>query len=369
MVGLVVWRTEANRPAARRASTAFPWEISPPPRSLVPLDQITPGGPPPDGIPPIDRPKFESVRSARSWLSDREPVISLVMGTTARAYPLEILTWHEIVNDEVVGRPVTVTFCPLCNSAIAFDRRVGRRVLDFGTSGRLYRSNLVMYDRQTKSLWIQFTGQSVVGSFIGTKLEQLPVQIVSWKAFASAQPNGRVLSRDTGFSRPYGHNPYPGYDDIASSPFLFNGPSDRRLRPMERIVAVSLGDISRAYRLRDIRSRAGDGAAVISDHVGGRSVVILYSSGTASALDADDIARGRDIGATGVFDPVISGRHLSFVTRGSAFADQQTGSTWNVLGQAVDGPLKGSTLPAVAHDDTFWFVWSAFKPTTDIWRP
>ncbi|MEX2393677.1 MAG: DUF3179 domain-containing (seleno)protein, partial [Actinomycetota bacterium] len=195
------------------ADVRFPWEVEPPARSLVPLDEIVSGGPPPDGIPPIDRPKFVTVSQADDWLADTEPVILLDHRGDVRAYPLQILTWHEIVNDVVGGDPLTVTFCPLCNSAIAFERErattrdarrlVGdeRTVLDFGTSGRLYRSNLVMYDRQTKSLWIQFTGKAVAGPFMGAELEKLPVQIVAWSEFARAHPDGRVLSRDTGNQR------------------------------------------------------------------------------------------------------------------------------------------------------------------------
>jgi hypothetical protein len=354
--------------------------VQPPPRSLVPLDEIRSGGPPPDGIPPIDHPKVVSVRSASRWLAGREPVLALVHGREARAYPLQIMTWHEITNDVVDGDPITVSFCPLCNSGIAFDRRVratrdarelvhaDNAVLDFGTSGRLYRSNLVMYDRQTKSLWVQFTGQSVAGPFIGTQLRKLPVQIVSWSQFAAAYPEGTVLSRDTGFRRSYGDNPYAGYDDIASSPFLFDGRTDERLRPMERVVAVTVGSDSRAYRYASLERRARGGAAVVRDRIGSRDVVVFYRAGTASALDKTDIPSSRDVGATGVFDPVAGGRRLTFEPAGGAFSDRETGSVWDLLGRATSGPLHGSQLRRIVSDDTFWFVWAAFRPVTTIWR-
>ncbi len=356
--GLFVWlkpTSESNESLS--ADARFPWEISPPPRSLVPLDQIRSGGPPPDGIPPIDDPKYVSVRAANKWLRGREPVLSLIYKGQARAYPLQIMTWHEIANDTIAGDPITVTFCPLCNSGIAFDRRVRGRVLDFGTSGRLYRSNLVMYDRQTKSLWIQFTGRSVTGPFIGTDLRKVPVQMVSWTEFKRSHPDGRVLSRETGHSRDYGHNPYAGYDDINASPFLFDAEIDDRLAPMERVVALTVGDKSKAYRYSSLQK------GVVEDG----SIVIFYLRGTSSALDETNIADSRDVGATGVFVPEVDRRRLTFRPDGRGFRDLQTRSRWNLLGEASSGELKGKRLKPVVHDDTFWFVWAAFRPETTIW--
>lgn len=356
----------------------FFWETGGTPRSLVPLEEIRSAGPPPDGIPPIDHPKFIAAGDA-TWLTPEEPVIAFERNGDVRAYPLQILTWHEIVNDDVGGEPVAVTFCPLCNSAIAFSRRVKATseardllrgepspVLDFGTSGRLYRSNLVMYDRQTRSLWIQFTGQSVVGPFIGMQLDVLPAQIVSWDEVRRAHPDVKVLSRDTGHSRDYGTNPYAGYDDVESSPFLYAGPQDKRLRPMERVVTVRRGQEAVAYRYADLERLATDGAtAVVRD----RDLVVLYRRGTHSALDRSAIADSRDVGATGVFVPRAAGHPLTLLARGDRFVDDETGTTWDVLGRATAGDLKGQRLEPVVHDDTFWFVWAAFEPKTTIWAP
>ncbi|MGH7860155.1 MAG: DUF3179 domain-containing protein, partial [Candidatus Binatia bacterium] len=348
-VVLVGWQIASapNEPtdSGRDADARFPWEISPPPRSLVPLDEIRSGGPPPDGIPPIDRPKFVSVRSADEWIADREPVLSLVHKGQSRAYPLQIMTWHEIANDSIAGDPITVTFCPLCNSGIAFDRRVGDKVLDFGTSGRLYRSNLVMYDRQTKSLWIQFTGRAVAGPFIGEDLRKVPVQMVSWAEMKRSYPDARVLSRDTGNPRDYGSNPYAGYDEIGSSPFLFDGKADGRLAAMERVVAFRVGRAPKAYPYRTLEEHP-----VVHDVVGDRPVVVFYRKGTASALDRSAIADSRDVGATGVFVPEVDGRRLTFEPAGAGFRDTVTGSTWNLLGEAVAGPLSGRELEPVVHD-------------------
>jgi hypothetical protein len=190
-------------------------------RHTVPYAEIISGGVPRDGIPPIDSPSFVSIEAANSWLADREPVIALEINGDARAYPLQIMTWHEIVNDSVGGIPVAVTFCPLCNSAIAFNRRIGEIVYDFGVSGKLRNSDLIMWDRQTESWWQQFTGEAIVGSLAGIRLDMLPAVIISWGDFRSAYPEGQVLSRETGFSRPYGRNPYAGYDDVDNSRFCF----------------------------------------------------------------------------------------------------------------------------------------------------
>jgi len=182
------------------------------PDPLIDLDHLVSGGPPPDGIPAIDDPKFQPADQV-DWLAGREPLLSLTVGGETRGYPLQVMTWHEIVNDTVGGEPVTVTYCPLCNSGVAFHRQVGERLLDFGTSGMLYADNLVMYDRQTESLWPQLTGQASVGVLTGTPLEAIPIGVVGWDQFRTAHPDALVLTRDTGYPRDYGRNPYAGYDD------------------------------------------------------------------------------------------------------------------------------------------------------------
>ena len=177
----------------------------------VPYSEIFSGGPPRDGIPPIDNPMFVDVADPPEYMSDDEPVISLEIEGAAKAYPLAILMSHEIVNDELGGIPVSVTYCPLCNTSIVFDRRVGGRVLDFGTSGNLRNSDLVMWDRQTESWWQQITGEAIVGELTGTRLTFIPAAVVSWAQFREAYPDGQLLSRDTGFRRNYGLPPYSGY--------------------------------------------------------------------------------------------------------------------------------------------------------------
>ena len=333
-------------------------------RRTVELAEIQSGGPPKDGIPAIDRPKFVSPQLARTWLSAREPVIALRLEGEARAYPLQILMFHEIVNDVVRAVPVTVTFCPLCNASIVFDRRVGPEVLDFGTTGRLRKSDLVMYDRQTESWWQQFTGKGIVGRYAGTVLRRIPSEIVSFEEFATAYPRGKVLSRETGYYRNYGHNPYRGYDRIDQSPFLFTDPLDKRLPPMERVISVTLGGRARIYPFSVIEKQP-----IINDELAGEPVVILSRPGLASALDDERIERGRSIPAATAYSRRVDGAVVEFVLKEGRILDTASGSEWNLFGEAVAGKFKGRRLAQLDSGVHFAFAWLAFNPDSEIWRP
>jgi len=339
-------------------------------KHAVSLDEIQSGGPPKDGIPAIDHPKFIGSRDA-SWLTDREPVILVERHGAARAYPLQILVWHEIVNDTLGGDPVVITFCPLCHTALAFLRTIDGVAHDFGTTGNLRKSDLVMYDRQTEPWWQQAEGVAIIGKLTGRRLEPVPAQLVSWRTFRDAFPQGLVLSRDTGFRRSYGQNPYVDYDAINNQPFLYRGKVDRRLKAMERVVTVSIGGEDVAYPYRDL-SRV----VVVQDTVGGHPVAVFWAPGVSSALGAESIAQAADVGTSGVFVPSAEGRPLHFKavapkdgSGGRWIADDETRSRWDILGRAVAGPMAGTRLPPVVHGDHFWFAWAAFKPGTRVWRP
>ena len=332
-------------------------------RHTVPYDEIISGGPPRDGIPPIDNPKFVTPKDADAWLEAQEPVIALEINGDARAYPLQIMIFHEIVNDQVGGVPVSVTFCPLCNAAIAFDRRLDGVVYDFGTSGNLRNSDLVMWDRQTESWWQQFTGEAIVGELAGRKLVFLPASIISWDDFKSANPDGKVLSRDTGHRRSYGRNPYAGYDRVDQSPFLYDGDLDGRLLPKERVATVTIGDVDAAFPFPVLERER-----VVNYTIGGQDLAVFFKPGTRSALDNGLIERSREVGATGIFDTSIDGRALTFRADGDRFVDNETGSFWNILGEAVEGPLTGKNLTPIVHANHFWFAWGAFKPDTKIYE-
>ncbi|MFN0090018.1 MAG: DUF3179 domain-containing protein [Acidimicrobiales bacterium] len=319
------------------------------------------GGPAPDGIPSIDKPRFERVEQV-DWLTDNEPVFVFELGGEARAYPLQILMFHEIVNDTIAGVPVAITYCPLCNSAFAHDRRHEGRVLSFGVSGALYNSSLVMFDRQTFSLWSHFSGQGLVGVFGGDKLTSYPVTLASWNEFQAAHPDGIVLSRDTGFTKDYGRNLYPGYDDVNTPPFFFDeGAVDGRYAAKTRIVGLDLP--SGAQAVTNQRLETDRDVALLD---GDRPLVVWWQPGTRSALDSKAIADGRDVGTTGAFEATLDGQVLTFRPVDGGFEDTQTNSRWNVLGDAIGGPLAGRELTRITHVDTFWFAWAAFQPDTVI---
>ena len=234
-------------------------------------------------------------------------------------------------------------------------------MLDFGTSGNLRHSNLIMYDRQTHSWWQEMGGQAIVGDLTGQKLEQLYLGIVSWSEFKASFPDGKVLSRDTGYSRPYGSNPYSGYDQ--RDPFLFDGPADRRLGLMERVVGVTIGAESIAVPFAALQEEK-----VVSYTLNGQDMVVFFKEGTASAIDASYIPNSRDVGATGVFDPNLDGQRLTFTGDGSQITDAQTGSVWDLLGRATSGSLEGKQLKAIPHSGSqLWFSWAVFRPNTTVY--
>lgn len=259
----------------------FEWPRTDFSRHSVPYDEIISGGPPKDGIPAIDQPAFVPVREVRD-LAPEEPAISIRIGSEARAYPLRILIWHEIVNDTVGGTPVAVTWCPLCNSAVVFDRRAAGRTLSFGTTGKLRHSDLVMYDRETESWWQQFTGTAIVGELLGTELKLVPARVESIERFRTRFPNGQVLLPPSASARSYGRNPYVGYDK-SRYPFLFRGDYSGTIPPLARVVSVG----AEAWTLDLLRSRkkieAGD-------------LILTWEPGQKSPLDAPTIDAGREIG-------------------------------------------------------------------------
>lgn len=250
--------------------------------------EIRSGGVPKDGIPALDAPRFVAATGVRG-LGAREPVITLELaGAKPRAYPLRYLIWHEIVNDVVAGVPVAVTYCPLCNSAVTFDRRLRGSVLRFGVTGKLRHSDMVMYDSESQSWWQQASGTGIVGAYAGATLKVLPSWVESWGEFTTRNPQGLVMAQP-GYNRNYGRNPYRGYDS-ADWPFLYDGtPPPHGIAPLARVVRVGARawPLERLAELGEIRE-AG--------------VVLSWRAGQASALDRGALAQGRDIGSVRVRD-------------------------------------------------------------------
>lgn len=257
----------------------------------IDYSEIMSGGPPRDGIPPIDRPVFVNVADYKE-LSDRDPVIGLEINGDARAYPLRVLIWHEIVNDVVGGKPVTITYCPLCNAAIVFDATVDGKALDFGTTGKLRNSDLVMYDRATQSWWQQFTGEAIAGEFTGTALKFVPARLESWADFSKRNPEGKVLIPNDPFKRSYGRNPYVNYD-ISPVPFLYRGAMPKGISAMMKVVVVrgSKGEMPYVVTLEHVRE---NGPIKHGD------VTISWKKGQASALNGAQISESTDVGTVSV---------------------------------------------------------------------
>jgi hypothetical protein len=315
----VVLRTAAANPASWRAEgwrTDFT-------QTTVAFSEILSGGPPRDGIPPIDDPQFSPVRMI-DVLDEREPVIRLEVAGVVRFYPLRIMTWHEIVNDTIAGRPVAVTYCPLCNASIVFDRRLDDAVLDFGTTGLLRKSDLVMYDRQTESWWQQFTGEAIVGRFAGRHLAMIPSSVIAWKEAKASNPEAEVLIPPNPLLRPYGNNPYVGYDRRTEPYPLFLGDLPEGIDPMARVVIVRRGSGERAPVVKAVLlSHLRKVGSIRTDHL-----ILSWQPGVASALDTAAIRSGRDVGA-------VEAR------------DAETGAE-------------------LVHDTTFAFVLFAFHPDVPI---
>jgi hypothetical protein len=356
-----LWRMASEpRPVENSAMPPRHLDAEAFPEVLVQRDRIVFGGRLPDQIPAIDEPQFAPAREI-DWLDDDEAVLVLQARETVRAYPVQVMVWHEIVNDVVDGVPVAITYCPLCNSGIAFDRRVDGRALDFGTSGTLYQSALVMYDRQTESLWTHFDGRAVAGTLVGAELEPMFLSTVGWQDFVAAHPDAPVLTRDTGYRRSYGRNPYIGYDTI-DKPLTgyYSGDVDDRLAPMARVVGIQAAAESVAVELSELRERG-----VVELAIDGQRVTIWHRPGLASSLDAAQVADGDDVGAVGAFFPETDAGPATFARDDAGnFVDDRTGSTWNILGEAVAGAAAGERLEPVTHVDTFWFAWSTYRPST-----
>jgi hypothetical protein len=297
--GPAVGLGEASPPSAR--SEEWRTDFS---RALVPQAEFQSGGPAKDGIPAIDEPRFTPAGDV-DWLEGAEPVILVEAGGETKGYPIQILIWHEIVNDEIGGVPVAVTFCPLCNTAIVFDRRLDGEVYSFRTTGKLRESDLVMYDRQTESWWQQFGGDALVGELAGKELEQLPARIVSWDELRRDHPQASVLNRDTGFVREYGANPYPGVRQCRQPPDLRDAERGRRPAAAEGArVYVEFGGVALAVPYSSLRE-----SRTISVKTGAGELVVRWRPRIGSPLDEAAVAGGRSVGAATVS---LDGRKVPF---------------------------------------------------------
>lgn len=277
--------------------------------ALVPPAQIASGGPPKDGIPAIDRPKFVKAGEAR-FLQGDDRVLGVVRNGIAKAYPVRILNWHEIVNDTFGAEPIAITFCPLCGTGIAYVSQAGDKPLSFGVSGLLYNSDVLLYDRQTQSLWSQILAQAVSGAFKGAKLTPVALAHTSWADWQKRHPDTRVLSTDTGFARDYRRDPYAGYGQDPTVMFPVSGES-RRYHPKEQVIGVEVGGKFKAYPFVELAKAKG---GEVTDTLAGKKLTVR-------------------------FDP-----------------EHRTGAVFNAQGKEIPSLIA------------FWFAWYAFHHDTDVFQ-
>ena len=313
---------------------------------------IQSGGPPKDGIPPIDRPKYVSAAEADKFLRSNDIVFGLAYQGVVKAYPQKILVWHEIVNDEIKGARIAMTYCPLTGSAVAFrGRSRDGAMLTFGTSGKLVNSNLLMYDRQTDSQWPQILGMAIDGTNKGTLLEETPLAWTHWSRWRQRHPDTLALSADTGYFRSYGTDPYGSYDKPGTY-YDSGGPlfpvmaKDGRFNPKEVVVGVKANGRQMAIHKQTLRAKK-----LINTSLAGRPLVAVYDSEL-------DLVR--------VFVRQLKQKPTNFRFEHGRMADDLTGSLWTTEGRSIDGKMSGSHLKQHASFDVMWFAWYAVFPATQV---
>ena len=302
-----------------------------------------------DRIPPLDHPAYDPVEGG-DWLASDDPVLGYEAADgQAYAYPTKILNFHEIVNDELGGVPVLISYCPLCRSGVVYDRRLNGQLLSFGNTSALYQSDLVMYDRETLSYWFQVSGEAIVGELMGARLEALPSLTTSWAQWRSLHPQTLVLSRETGYIRNYDRDPFAGYEDRINRgayPFpVTDAARDDRLEAGALVLGVELNGEARAYPIEEL------GDAVTADELGGERIVVLSRAEGPTAA---------------AFRPEAGGRRLTFELRDGRFVDRETGSEWSLAGEALSGELAGQRLEAMPPRTTFWFAYVAAFPEATV---
>lgn len=314
-------------------------------------DFLVSGGPPPDGIPPLDKPHYVSIKAAEVFMEAEDVVFIIESDTVVKVFPQKIMVFHEIVNDAMAGKAFAMTYCPLVGAAIGYYTNVGGNPTSLGTSGKLLNSNLVMYDRRTNSYWPQILGSAIQGKSQGKSLKPFPVQWTRWKYLKASYPGAQILSIETGYSRPYGHDPYGSYNTRGN--YYDNGilyfpvlNQDTRLSNKEVVIGVKDRSSQAALLKRSVINKK-----ILQANVGKLPILAIYDP----SLDT-----------VRVFNRTINGIVASFEFKDGKIMDRKTGSQWSVKGEALQGHFKGRKLSVVPAFDVMWFAWAAFYPNTPI---
>ncbi|MFQ5823726.1 MAG: DUF3179 domain-containing protein [bacterium] len=327
----------------------------------IPINEIISGGVPKDGIPSLFNPLTIPADQA-NYLSDEDLVVGIVVNGQPRAYPHTILDWHEVVNEDFpTDNPITISYCPLTGTAIAFDGNNSGLKLKFGVSGLLFNNNLIMFDRETDSHWPQMRLQCDQGELRNTKQIVYPSKETSWGSWKKLYPNTVILSTNTGFRRPYDRpgSAYPGYNLPDSPPLFSISFSDNRLPMKQRIHGVILGEGPNNYQTKVYIIDSTQNIRLINDTIASTPVLVIDDG-----KDNFVVSYFRNVNATTLtFKLVEEINTLPFT-----FQDNETGSTWNVLGEAVDGPLVGTKLEKTLSYNAYWFAWGVFFRGADIYE-
>ncbi len=291
--------------AASAAPTKNGFDLS---NALVPVAEILPGGPPRDGIPAIDRPRFDRAADTDA-VAPEDFVLGVNLNGEVKAYPLRIMNWHEIVNDRFGATRVVVTYCPLCGTGLAFLADIEGRPVEFGVSGLLYNSDMLLYDRDSESLWSQIEGRAISGRHTGQRLIAVPLEHTTWEDWRRRHPETLVLSQDTGHARDYGRDPYAGYTETESLHFPVKFRA-QGYHPKERVLGLELNERFKAYPFSELARTGGE----VHDEIGGHRVTIRFDA-------ANQNATARD--------------------------------------------AAGEPMPGVVG---FWFAWFAFHPETEVFK-
>ena len=278
--------------------------------AVIPSEQIMQGGPPKDGIPAISNPKLVSADQA-IHVSAKDRIVGITIKGVSRAYPISILNWHEIVNDEINGQHFAITYCPLCGTAVAFDANIDGKVTEFGVSGLLYNSDVLLYDRNTESLWSQISSSAVTGELVGTSLKRIPISHTTWQDWRNKHPDTLVLSDDTGYSRDYARNPYAGYEKSRSLFFAVSNRAPDTYHPKELVVGLEDNGVYKAYPFIELEK---NGKPSFSDSINGKNITINWDN------------------------------------------DNRSVNIFDSNGEEIAG-IQG-----------FWFAWFAFHPDTEVFR-
>lgn len=323
-----------------------------------------------DEIRALNFPKFVSGEAGKNQYFEHEPVIYMNFNGVAKAYPLSVLTLFELCNDTVGGEPVMVTFCPMCNAAMVFNRKVKHKgqevILNFGVSGILMHNDMVMYDHQTESWWQQLMGEAIVGEMAGTELKMMRAMIISVKDYFDRYPDGQILAPAMKVKigkkvhRPFHHMEH-NHHQLAEE-YYIPEKTDPRLPPLERVLDIHVDDHAKIYPFTNLAEKK-----VINESFDGMSFVIFFHDETVSVLDEDDLKKSKKTGSATAFKSHLDGVDYTFETFGNYFKDHQTGSVWDITGYCREGVNKGKQLWLLPHSNHFAFAYLAFFPECEIY--